>query len=85
MMTWNYRVLKTKGLDEVASETGETYSIHEVYYNDSGSVEGMTETAFAMGETLEELKENLDQMYAAMTTPVLDLDLLQWAKDDGIS
>ena len=45
----------------------------------------MTETAFAMGETLEELKENLDQMYAAMTKPVLDLDLLQWAKDDGIS
>ena len=69
---WNHRVMKR------ANEHGETwYEIHEVFY-DHGQGESeprlsWTEEAIApVGETLEELKTELERMLRACDAPVLD-------------
>ena len=69
-MTWNYRVLQRT--DE---KTGEkTYAIHEVYYDKTGKPEACTEDAVApMGETPEELREDMEHYLVALKNPILVL------------
>lgn len=70
-MTWNHRVMRR------TNEHGETwYDIHEVYYEtDPCGVEKLswTEDAIApMGETVDELREELERMLRALDKPVLE-------------
>jgi hypothetical protein len=74
MSTWNYRVLvRTDG------KTGEkTFAIHEVYYDDAGKPDGCTENSVApMGETLAELKRDMDHYRLALSKPVLEYESLE--------
>jgi hypothetical protein len=73
-MTWNYRVLRT------ADESGEpVYRIHEVYYDDDGSIDGWTvEPVQPLGESLSELREDIRYFLAAFRSPVLEE-----AEEDG--
>lgn len=67
-MTWNYRIIKkkTEGFDEVY------YEMHEVYYNDDGSIYALTENPIApYGATIKELKQSLSYMQAAFEKKVL--------------
>ena len=76
-MTWNYRVIKT----ELNYE--EEYSIHEVYYDEDGNPDGVTENSIApTGGTLEELQADLDHYNEAMSLPVLDFDLFLKQEED---
>ena len=77
MSTWNYRVLKKTDLN-----TGETiYAIHEVYYDDAGKPDGCTENSVApMGETLAELKRDMDHYLLALSKPVLAYEGLEDAE-----
>ncbi len=51
------------------------YGIHEVYYDDSGKVEGYTDDAVSpFGETEEELRRDIERMMRAFQHPVLDYD-----------
>jgi len=48
------------------------YTIHEVYYTD-GQPDSWTETpVYPMGNTIEELREELEQMLEAFTKPAID-------------
>lgn len=54
-MSWNYRVVKfVRG--EGTPPNGETfYAVHEVYYNEDGTVRGWTQSAVSPnGETSQE-------------------------------
>ena len=77
-MTWNYRVLQKT--DEKTGE--ETYAIHEVYYHKTGKPEGCTEKATVpMGETPEELQDDMDHYLAALKNTILIYDDLQEAEE----
>lgn len=73
-MTWNYRVISRTD----PSGSGELFGIHEVYYDSIGRVEGWTEEPCdPFGESLSELRADLEMMMAALEKPVLkEADLL---------
>lgn len=62
-MTWNHRV--------VHNSDG-TYTINEVYYNDDGSVWAWTAPVEVIGESLDEVRQTLQQMQECLMAPVLE-------------
>ena len=73
-MTWNYRVIEDK----------EKFRIHEVYYNDAGEITAISEDPIVPeGETIEELKDDLEYYFAALKSPVLKKDEIQFASMVG--
>ena len=62
VMTWNYRVIEDK----------EIFRIHEVYYNNTGAITAISEDPITPeGETMEELKGDLEYYFQALKKPVL--------------
>jgi hypothetical protein len=60
--TWNYRVV----------QRGREFAVHEVFYADDGSVQGMTaEPVFPRAETFDDLRQDLELYRAAVDKPVL--------------
>ncbi len=67
---WNHRIIKKKNNQTT------TYEIHEVYYDDSGAVEGWTKDAVSpFGESLDELKADLKYFLHSFKSPILELVL----------
>lgn len=61
-MIWNYRVMEHDGI----------FTIHEVYYNDKGDITAISEDPMGpSGETLEELKGDMDYFLQAFNRLVL--------------
>jgi hypothetical protein len=68
MSFWNHRVIHR--YDE--KHDVHTYRIHEVYYDDDGSIEGWTEKAMApVGETPAQLREDIRHLMKAFQKPIL--------------
>ena len=67
MSKWNHRVVKTKdGVDD-------WYSIHEVFYDKDGNVDGMTKQPVSVGgNTIEELKWTLTKMLKSLDKDIID-------------
>jgi hypothetical protein len=64
-VTWNYRVLRR----------GDSYGIHEVYYDDNGVPTSCTDDPVGPhGDTPDELAKDLDLMSKALAKPILDHD-----------
>ncbi|HEX7708368.1 MAG TPA: hypothetical protein VF701_18040 [Thermoanaerobaculia bacterium] len=62
MSNWNYRVV----------QRDDEFAVHEVFYSDDGSVQGMTaDPVFPRAETLEDLREEFERYRAAFDKPVL--------------
>ena len=73
---WNYRVVRTER--QTKKEQYDIYQLYEVYYDDDGKIEGMTENAMQpYGESIEELKNDLQWMIEALREPVLDMEELE--------
>ena len=67
MKTWNYRVIKS--LDPIE---GDTFQIHEVYYDENGKIEMLTERPTELAEgSMESLKSTLKAMLDATRKPAL--------------
>lgn len=67
MSHWNYRIIKRRVLEE------DSYHIHEVYYDDEGVPDACTMDASSpFGETLEELKNDLNYMMNALNKPIIE-------------
>jgi len=65
---WNYRVIK-KHHQETDTYA---YQVHEVYYKKSGKIEGWSESPVSpMGETLNELRGDIQSFSKAFQKPVL--------------
>lgn len=70
IMTWDYSVIEDK----------ENFRIHEVYYNDAGEITAISEDSIAPeGDTLEELKDDMEYYFAALRRPVLKKDEIKFA------
>jgi len=70
-MAWNYRVVR-KNVYMGKTITPEIqFGIHEAYYTDDIPTAITTNHMPPYGETLEELKSDLEKMVAALEKPVL--------------
>jgi hypothetical protein len=62
MSTWNYRVIENDGV----------FAIHEAYYDDAGKVITIAvESVAPLGESLAELRADLEYYNQALARPVL--------------
>ncbi len=69
MSHWHYRVIR-KHHPETDSVT---YHVHEVYYQEDGSIDGWTQESVApLGETVEELREDIRYFLQAFRCPILE-------------
>jgi len=74
MMTWNHRVVKYETRN-LFGDPDVGYSIHEVFYDNNGNVQGMTSNPVKpWGDTKDELRLELMRMLDALTKPDLDYD-----------
>lgn len=72
-MHWNHRVLRHIGNEGIKGTPEYYYQVHEVFYNDDHTINGWAEKGVCpMGETLEDLQEELDRCKRALNTPVLE-------------
>ena len=68
-MSWNHRVMKSKDGDDYF------YQIHEVNYDKEGKVDGYTARGTSpCGNSLQELKEDLERMLNCLNKEVLDYE-----------
>lgn len=76
---WGYRVVKAS--DHPGCKLG--YAIYEVFYNRAGEICGITEDpAFPFGETIDELRGDLEYMLNDLSLPVLEEEKIKWGKSD---
>ena len=81
-MSWNHRIIRHVYDHDVADI--EEFSIHEVYYDDDGKPEMVTEKAAgSYGDSVKELKENHLRMMAAFDKPVLDYSSFDTDKEEA--
>jgi hypothetical protein len=80
-MTWNYRVMRHESRNEVTGKIDVWFALHEVFYenknvNDlkvtTADVSYTTEPIDVVGDSVEDLRETLRHMLAALDKPVLD-------------
>ena len=68
MSYWNYRVIKTRCPDIEE----DNYQVFEVYYDDHDEIESWTaEPCTTAGESLAELRDDLQHQLEALENPVL--------------
>ena len=74
-ISWDYRVIEHEG----------AFIIHEVHYNDKGDIISISEDPMGpSGETLEELKADMEYFLQAFNRPVLRKEEIEFAvMDDG--
>ncbi len=71
---WNYRVI----------ESEEVFRIHEVYYNSKGEITAFSEDPITpLGETLDELRGDLEYYLQALDRPVLKKEEITFAPCEG--
>lgn len=76
-MDWNYRVVKREDKGQ------EWYAIHEVYYDEQGKPEMITESAISpSGETIDEVRRDLEYMQRALTKPAVNYVDIATPEDD---
>ncbi len=90
MMSWNYRIVEHKSKTihkiekinrnnddeaELLEEDFYYYQIHEVYYNNENEIEKITlDAMYPYGETVEELKKDIEMMIEAFNKPSLNME-----------
>lgn len=70
-MTWNHRVIRRRNAPSTDPEW--RYQIHEVYYDEAGSIENWTKNPVApLGECLLELQTEIKHFSDALNRTVLE-------------
>lgn len=64
-MSWNYRIIKRTYEDD------DYYELHEVYYEEGNKFSWTVDAICPYGETVEELRSNIDMMLVAFSKPVM--------------
>ena len=81
-VTWNYRLVHRR-IKTTPGTTEHTYAIHEVYYDDDGVPDMVTEGEVGvLGETIEEAKSAWTMMEEAFNQPVLEYDDIGRSHDE---
>lgn len=70
-MSWDYRVIEHEG----------AFTVHEVHYNDKGAIISISEDPMGpSGETLEELKADMEFFLRALDRQVLRKEEIEFAE-----
>ena len=73
-ISWDYRIIEHDGV----------FTVHEVHYNDMGGIISVSEDPMGpSGETLEELKEDMEYFLQAFNMPVLGKEEIKFVVEDG--
>lgn len=75
MGTWEYRVFRSRYSLEGGIET--SYTVREFYYEPTG----WSSPTWPVGETLDELRDDLKAMVRALDKPVIDAETGEELKD----
>ena len=65
---WDYRVVRTESEDG----SNEQYTVQEVYYDDDGKPSALSIDLMVEGDTITEMRTQLEKMLEALEEPVLD-------------
>lgn len=75
---WNYR-MTVQTVDDAMGGTEEVWAIREVYYHDDGTVWlWSVDPDHPQGETLADLRADMEHYADALNHPALDLDAMTW-------
>jgi hypothetical protein len=78
-MLWNYRVIVKDTID-LTGVIFKDFAIHEVYYEDDGSIKFITTDPITIdGESLEDLKESISMVQGALDKPIIED---QWPEEE---
>jgi hypothetical protein len=70
-LSWNYRVVK-RTYKRPIGPVEEVYQVHEAYYLGDNKPFITVDSVAAQGDTVEELRGDLERMLKALDKPVLD-------------
>ena len=74
MVSWDYRVIEHDGM----------FTIHEVCYNDKGNITSVSQDPMGpSGDTLEELKVDMEYFLQALDMPVLKKEEIVFEQGDA--
>lgn len=78
-MTWNYRIVRRTSLEGswYCRTEGSWYCIREVHYEGDAVVAWSERDVSPGGESIDELRRDMDLFLLALTKPVLDEALLE--------
>ena len=71
MENWNYRVVKRIWNHKYLHEPKELFEIHEVYYDENGDVDYMTESLITE-DSLDDLRKTLHCMLESLDKLIID-------------
>ena len=72
-MSWNHRVVR-RSYTHADGYVEDTYQIHEAYYDVEPKLLLTISGVSAIGNTVQELREDLERMLKALDKPVLDYE-----------
>ena len=70
MGTWEYRVVERVS-SRPHMDDAIWYEIIEVYYDDEGKIDGTSDAVRPVGDSVEDLREDLELMLTATNKPVI--------------
>lgn len=76
-MYWHHRLVR-----ELPTEAGEWFSIREIYYDDDKNIILYSKPRPIVGQSIEELREDLETMLRCLHYPAIDFKDLPKIEDD---
>lgn len=71
-MSWNYRVTKRIYNHKYLHEPETLFEIREVFYDDTGKINGWAEMPDVISDSLDGLKWTLNKMLESCEKPIID-------------
>ena len=76
-MSWNHRVVR-RFYPNTHMDDSMLYEIHEVYYNEDGTIEYLTEEPVSiMEETVDALRITIERLAKCLEQPIIDYDTMR--------
>lgn len=73
-MSWNHRVVR-RFYPNTHIDDSMLYEIYEVYYNQDGTINGITEEPIRIREeTVDDLRKTVERLTKCLNNPVIDYD-----------
>lgn len=77
-MSWNYRVVKRTEKSKFFAEPVISYGIHEVYYDENGKINGVTEEPIRIsGDDHLELYDTVDRIVKCLNKKTVVYETLE--------
>lgn len=76
-MSWNHRVVR-RTYPNTHMDDSIVYEIHECYYREDGTIEGLTQEPIRIvEESMDDLRKTIQRLTQCLEKPIIDYDTLQ--------